>query len=124
MRVALLLIAFLAAMAAGARPAMADELLTTWRVGDLITDRSACHDEDAAIQVARNGGTFSVVGKLRYRCFRLEMVLAARLVRWVAGPFEVTDRSASVWQIEDSAGDTEFVLLFDESGRHKRAEAI
>ena len=59
------------------------------------------------------------------RCFGVDPMLGAVLVKWIAGPFPdiAFAVTGSVWEIKDVLGDTEFIWLYDGSGSHKRIEA-
>lgn len=98
------------------------ETATSHRPGDLIVYRFACHDRDSMIALAERGGTGEMAAALvaRGRCFQSPGCIAARLERWVAGPYAPRDGrgGGSVWRVRDQFGDTEFVWIADAGGRH------
>ncbi len=108
-------------LAIWAGPALGDETATTWRPGDLIVYRFACHDAESTIALAERGGVGDMAAALvaRGKCFQSPGSIAARLETWVAGPYPPPrGRPGSVWRLRDQFGDTEFVWIDDAGGRH------
>ena len=72
-----------------ATPAWAGEEQTTWRSGDSLVYRPACHDPDVMTVVAEAPTDLSLWQRLVAggACFVLPRPAPARLNAWVAGPF-------------------------------------
>lgn len=105
--------------------ARAGELDTTWRVGDLIHYRFACHTMDDAVDVSDRTPrdalkTFREFMK-EGRCIALAAGFPAALNRYITGGFDGDGRGtpASVWEILDIEGDIEYILVPDENGPHQ-----
>ena len=101
---------------------LSGEQLTTWRVNDAILYRTACHAEEDILHVARDENPYELGNVLieQGKCFSLQSPVHAVLVRWVAGPFTLPgDIQASVWEILDQFGDTEFLLAKNFGGPHE-----
>jgi hypothetical protein len=110
----------------GAEVARGEALATTWRPHDAVLYRTGCHDAEAAHAIATADDSQSKWVEFLQdgRCFVLTSSTPARLVAWVAGPYRVTnDEPASIWEVHDVFGDTEFIVLPDLVGPHVAAKA-
>ncbi len=97
------------------------EALTTWRAGDAIFYRTACHAEEDILRVGRAENPYELGDRLirQGRCFTLPIPVRAVMVRWIAGPFTMPEGvAASAWEILDQFADTEFVLMNNLGGAH------
>ena len=103
----------------------AGERDTTWRVGDQINYRFACHTMDDAVEISMREprDAFRVFREYlgEGRCIALAANFPAVLSRWITGPFDGDGKGtpASVWEILDIAGDTEYILVPDKRGPHQ-----
>lgn len=112
------IVPFLALVYACSNQVRAQEVLTTWRAGDLITYRTGCFSEEAILESARGGAPPAG------QCFGVRTGLAAQLLEWIEGPFEIGGVSGSAWRVRDAPGDIVFILLADDTGPHQKEARI
>ena len=105
--------------------AIADEESTTWRAGDLIRYRTACHTAEDIMKIGNSTTPNETAGPLmrENKCFVLIRPARAILEEWVGGHYRMPEGvTASAWRLKDQFGDIEFSLIRDFGGPHMALE--
>lgn len=101
----------------------ADERLTTWRSGDVLSIAWGCKTAEATAEqfeyLVENEQFARIEG-----CWVVRRPIPAILKAWVQGGFVANDVPGSMWRVLDSQGDWSYIMLSDQGGPHTQGMAL